>query len=1088
MSRVTTTVAAAATVLAFALGANVATAADTGLACGLASDRFDPLAVPPLSNSTCNLPTRPVAPDAREGLRVGESLRLVASRPAAPADGQSAIDVRVEVLDADGRPVVRPVLVTLETDAGRIVTPDVANARELPKFLEDRDRRAPGVQVRVVDGAASFTLLAPHEPGRATLVASAGEEAARLPLAFEPDLRPMLAVGILEGSVALDRRNEDTNAPVRTNDGLEEELNTIGLDRRGRDVLGLYGRGAFFAKGEVKPGWLLTAQYDSDEQRQRFFRDIQPDQFYPIYGDSSLRGFDAQSTRRGYLRVDRGASNFLFGDFVTNVAPTPELSLGLYSRSLTGARQHFETSRAQLTVYGAKDSTRQVIDEQPGRGTSGPYDVSRGDGIENSEQVELVVRDRNQSSVILSRQPLVRFTDYEFEPFSGRLLFRKPIPSLDANLNPVSIRVTYEVDGGGPQFWVAGANGRVQLGDRLQLGGSYARDDDPFTPYELASVNATLVPWAGASLVVERAQSTRDAAAGQNATDGAGWRAEFRHAGEQLQARLFYGRTDADFDNPAATLNGGRSEAGGKVAWTFAKRTDLTVEALQTSDVRVGADRFGASATLGHWLNDTFRVDVGVRHFDDEVAGGAGNVVTLSPVYTLVPSGSYGSGSFVNGALRAGNGTTARVRLTARPGDRWLAYVEGEQGLEDSEQHALAIGGEYQVLERTRLYARHEYATGLSGLYSLNGAESSRATVVGADTEYMRDGQLFSEYRLRSALPGREGEAALGLRNLWRLREGLALSTTLERVQAVSGDGPIGGAGGATGSGGGLGGGGLGGSGTGLGFGGTGAGGESTAAALGLEYTAPALWKSSARLEYRDDPASDGWLSTFAFTRKLSRDWSLLARNLYFRNAYDGAGQGARTQDRAIVGAAFRETDTNRWSALFRYELKHERDTSTTLPVDRDAQVVSMHANFQPRRGLVFSGQLAAKRVVERFDDVRSSYDAVLVGGRALWDVTERWDAGVNAAVLAAGAGRARQYGLGIETGYVLVDNLWLSVGWNLVGFTDRDLVESDYTRRGAYVRLRFKFDEKLFGRRSPRVNRVLEPEADLPAEPGSAR
>jgi hypothetical protein len=43
-----------------------------------------------------------------------------------------------------------------------------------------------------------------------------------------------------------------------------------------------------------------------------------------------------------------------------------------------------------------------------------------------------------------------------------------------------------------------------------------------------------------------------------------------------------------------------------------------------------------------------------------------------------------------------------------------------------------------------------------------------------------------------------------------------------------------------------------------------------------------------------------------------------------------------------------------------------------------------------------------------------------------------------------------------------VIENLWASVGFNFTGFSDPDLVESDYTRRGVYFRLRYKFDEAL--------------------------
>ena len=70
--------------------------------------------------------------------------------------------------------------------------------------------------------------------------------------------------------------------------------------------------------------------------------------------------------------------------------------------------------------------------------------------------------------------------------------------------------------------------------------------------------------------------------------------------------------------------------------------------------------------------------------------------------------------------------------------------------------------------------------------------------------------------------------------------------------------------------------------------------------------------------------------------------------------------------------------------------------------------------------------------------------------------------------------GHSRQWAQGVELGYQVQTNLWLALGVNWSGFDDRDLVGSDYTRRGVYVRLRWKFDEDLFRRSKPAVNPAL--------------
>jgi hypothetical protein len=43
-----------------------------------------------------------------------------------------------------------------------------------------------------------------------------------------------------------------------------------------------------------------------------------------------------------------------------------------------------------------------------------------------------------------------------------------------------------------------------------------------------------------------------------------------------------------------------------------------------------------------------------------------------------------------------------------------------------------------------------------------------------------------------------------------------------------------------------------------------------------------------------------------------------------------------------------------------------------------------------------------------------------------------------------------------------MATNLWVSAGYNIVGYSDSDLAGADYTARGPFVRLRYKFDESV--------------------------
>ena len=128
--------------------------------------------------------------------------------------------------------------------------------------------------------------------------------------------------------------------------------------------------------------------------------------------------------------------------------------------------------------------------------------------------------------------------------------------------------------------------------------------------------------------------------------------------------------------------------------------------------------------------------------------------------------------------------------------------------------------------------------------------------------------------------------------------------------------------------------------------------------------------------------------------------------------------------------------------------------------------IVSARMNQQVNARLALSGRVAAKWARDRSPGLFSRYHTELLAARATYDIAARWDIGLQTSALFGGGfcgGRARKLGLGVEVGTLLSENLWFSLGWNVFGFTDRDLTAQDNTQQGVYLRLRFKFDEALF-------------------------
>ncbi len=1021
---------------------------------------------------------------------------------AVPADGQAPVKLRVRLFGRDGKPLAKTVLATVEHSGGRVLLPG-ARTDEFGPRRADADRATPGVQLKVENGVAEFTLLAPAEAQDVRVRISAGSEEAAGTISFVPDLRPMIAAGLVEGIVSF--RNKGVITPARRSDGFEQEIESWSRQFNGGKS-NVAARTAFYLKGTVRGDLLLTAAYDSDKAtRARLLRDVRPDELYPVYGDASLRSFDARSGDRLYVRIDKNKSYALYGDFVTGdgftqplgqgaVASLKQRSLGNYNRTATGVRLHHEQGSLAGNVFAFRDTLRQVVEEVASQG-SGPYGLRNNGVLEGSEKVEVIVRDRAQPSRIVSVRALARLVDYTFEPFSGRILLTSFLPAVDDSLNPVSLRVTYEVDQGGTEFWTAGADAQWRATERLEVGGSVVTDRNKLAPYDLVSANATVRLAERTALVVEAAQSTSTVNTNPTNTStstalagrvgevrGAAFRVELAHEGESTDARVFVGRSSPLFNNTAAPLNGGRGEFYARGGIKLTDTIKLYAEGLKSEDRNTGGgERSQAGLGLRFTGVDRLTLDASLRAARETVGTQGNGSLSWPYDQTLGLSSSLGSGSG-GGALGFGNqvldpltglpvisqgglpnagtslavGTKLRsnsVRLGAgyRVSDRLTLGAEAEADVSGERRRRVALGGDYTLAERTRLYGRYEHQSGWVQAAGVSDTgRNAGALVLGVDTSYLQDTQLFSEYRLRDAISGRDLQMASGLRNTWNLAEGWRVSTAFENLRVISGQTA-----------------------------------SVNAASVGVDWFADPLWRASSRLELRrsgdisgtaENDRFDTTLLQAMVARKLDRDWTLLARNHLLKTDY--AARGDVLQDRAQLGLAYRDTDTNRVNALGKVEYKTESDASNAAvgKLSSRAWIVSAHADYHPTRPWWMTGRVAAKWQKDRFENgLPSSFQAQLLAGRLVYDITENWDVGVLAA-MQMGQHGARQRAVGVEAGYLLQQNLWLSAGFNHSGFVgDADLAGYEYTRSGVYIRLRFKFDENLFKGADRVVNRSLD-------------
>lgn len=283
-----------------------------------------------------------------------------------------------------------------------------------------------------------------------------------------------------------------------------------------------HGRAVLYTKGYIQGKHFLskvfkkirfTAHLDTAKKRelQDFYTQlVDPEKFYPIYGDSSQQVQDVTARNKVYIKIEADRSKVLVGNFRTKMQGH---ELKRYDRTFYGVdidfkkkfAKHFDT-RARFFISDGEQ--RQLKAHVQLRGTAGSlYYLRHRQIVEGSEQVRITVRDKD-ANIVLAQIPLQRNQDYVIQYYDGRLFFKYPVPSvvdsfiltqhnLNSTLdgNPVYVEVDYEyeaVDGqGGLAFGVRAEQG---LWDKARIGFSYVQEGRAGgqDPYSLWGFDATL--------------------------------------------------------------------------------------------------------------------------------------------------------------------------------------------------------------------------------------------------------------------------------------------------------------------------------------------------------------------------------------------------------------------------------------------------------------------------------------------------------------------------------------------------------------------------------------------------------------------
>ena len=57
------------------------------------------------------------------------------------------------------------------------------------------------------------------------------------------------------------------------------------------------GKLAYYLKAKIKGKYLITSSLDTEREQKELFRYIDPDKYYPVYGDNSRISYEAANTQ-----------------------------------------------------------------------------------------------------------------------------------------------------------------------------------------------------------------------------------------------------------------------------------------------------------------------------------------------------------------------------------------------------------------------------------------------------------------------------------------------------------------------------------------------------------------------------------------------------------------------------------------------------------------------------------------------------------------------------------------------------------------------------------------------------------------------
>ena len=936
------------------------------------------------------------------------SAELLEDRSILIADGKTTPVIAVRIKDEDGFPMRANTngYFTIENSKYGIKTQNTNddNERNLNESL------AGTYKYQIEEGGIAWIELNPTtQSGKIKLNleftdSNSVKKSSEITAWLKPALREWIMVGIAEGTLAHKRLSGNMRAL--------KDLNKI-------EDFSKRGRVAFFAKGEVKGKYLLTVAYDTHKQDRevgsQLNGNIDPDAYYTIYADNSNSQYDAPSSEKLYLKIEKDNFYALFGDYQTNMTVT---ELANYQRTLNGIKTEYQGDRFSYEAFVSETSNNHQHEEIQGDGTSGLYRLN-GDIIHNSETIVIETRDRFRSDKILVRRQLVRYQDYNINYKEGTLFFKFPVTSRDSEFNPNIIVVDYDSESDSNESITAG--GRVAMKSmqgKLETGVSYIHEgQNNQRDNQLIATDITYQINADTEVHVELAQSKTDASEYEKRN---AYIIELEKEIENMEARVYLKKQESNFGIDAQASENGTEKLGADIDYRINDKTRLNSEVLIQRNLENDNKRRLGQINLTHEYKQ-FDFNVGYRHTQEELLDENETTKTLNSD-TILLGAKY---------------TTKNDKVTLRTNiEKNISATNGSEISPDR----LVFGVDVKLAQGFSIFAENETTD--------NGNIKTNNSRVGLSKDLWKGAKARTTYTQERTDQGQRNYATLGLSQTVKLSDKISADFSIDQAKTISGNQ------------------------TQLRFN------EDEPVVNGAErddYTAFSVglgandedWSWTTRAEYRNGDIEDKVNFLASVIRHYDNGKNLSARLSYYNTENENGDFD--TETKLSFGSAWHPKEKD-YVFFSRLDLIDSESSSTfndsvnafaTVDENDTQKIVhNMHYNRKINTKTQIGLHHGIKHVKDENNGVKTTTTVDTGTVELRRDITKRVDVGVHGGYLRDWDDKAMDYVAGVSVGVNPTKNVWMELGYNVEGFKDEDFDNNNQTSEGVYLDFRYKFNQ----------------------------